>query len=749
MKNPINKRIIRLLLKNFSKYFPIFLLMTLTIVVCSSFYIVQGSIKELYYENLRESKVEDGQFTVINKLDEKVLSELEKEDIKIYDNFYIEEKFDKEKLLRIFENRENINIQNISRGKIPESEDEIAISNTMAKLNDFKIGQEIVLNNKYFKIVGFFSVPDYNTSLKSRADIVMDNKAFSIGLVSKYGFKELNTKKIKYNYSYHSNRELDKIKANEKIEDLYKIASKDNIVTDYTTRFDNKCITYLMDDMGGDVPMMTTLMVIVLISYAFIFTVQAKALVEEESTVIGTLLASGYKKSEMISHYMTIPITITVFSSVIGNLLAYTKFYKIYIELYYRSFNLPEFKVIFNMNAFILTTFIPVLIMISVNYLMLYFKLKNSPLKFLRNEIRSAKNRNSHISLENFKFLRKFKFRVILENKLNILSLFFGLFIANILLIFGLSFVPIFNNYAVDIKNEMQYNYINIVKIPEKVIKNVDKGLIYNLEVKLEKTVSIQFYGVEKASKYSKIGEIDSLAENEVIISDGFANRYNLGVDDEIECFKSYSDKNYKLKVKGILKEIKSVSAYMPLDKLNDLLENQKGYYNAYFSDDKLNISEENIITTIDKETVDKFLFNFLDQFKVIKNVLLVVSISFYTIFLAILSKLIIEKSRVNISYLKIFGYSSSEISKIYINSIRNFVFIYLIFLMFFMDYFVRFLIRLSMKKLDVYINPKIPFCIYPAVVLVGIFLYILVQFVYSKKISRMNMVEGLKNING
>lgn len=80
-----------------------------------------------------------------------------------------------------------------------------------------------------------------------------------------------------------------------------------------------------------------------------------------------------------------------------------------------------------------------------------------------------------------------------------------------------------------------------------------------------------------------------------------------------MECSKPYSDKVYKLKVKGIIQEIKSVAVYMPMDKLNKLLENDSEYFNAYFSDEKVKIIEENIITTIDKEMMDKFLYNFLD----------------------------------------------------------------------------------------------------------------------------------------
>ncbi|NDQ31353.1 ABC transporter permease, partial [Lactobacillus paracasei] len=79
---------------------------------------------------------------------------------------------------------------------------------------------------------------------------------------------------------------LTKKPANDKLKDLIKIIMKKNVVIDAVTSYDNHCITYLMDDMDGDVPTMTTFMVILFIALAFVSAVQIKSMIEKESSVI-------------------------------------------------------------------------------------------------------------------------------------------------------------------------------------------------------------------------------------------------------------------------------------------------------------------------------------------------------------------------------------------------------------------------------------------------------------------------------
>ena len=57
---------------------------------------------------------------------------------------------------------------------------------------------------------------------------------------------------------------------------------------------------------------------------AFIFAITTSNTITKESTVIGTLRASGYSKGELIRHYLAMPMLVTLIAAVVGNILGYT-----------------------------------------------------------------------------------------------------------------------------------------------------------------------------------------------------------------------------------------------------------------------------------------------------------------------------------------------------------------------------------------------------------------------------------------
>ena len=63
-------------------------------------------------------------------------------------------------------------------------------------------------------------------------------------------------------------------------------------MTDFVARQDNQAITFTGDDMGGDQVMVQWLLYIVIVILAFIFAITARSTIEQESSVVGTLLAS-------------------------------------------------------------------------------------------------------------------------------------------------------------------------------------------------------------------------------------------------------------------------------------------------------------------------------------------------------------------------------------------------------------------------------------------------------------------------
>lgn len=791
MRNPLYKRLFRMIGRAPGNYIPVFVLMTLTIVFISAFFITQGSVKHLYYENLKYSKLEDGQFIAIAPLPQDDIEKIELLGVDIYENFYTEERLDilmrpdssavssedadsSVRTLRIYKNREDINLATFAEGVQPEKEDEIAIAGVMADAIGLSVGDVVEVGGKPFTITGTFSVPDYTAILRNRTDFMADNAFFGLGTVSEEGFQRLGRKSVKYCYSYHTEEKLSKDEAFDKLKEIYRIASENTMVIDSVTVSDNSAANYLMNDMGGDVPMITTLMVLILLSLSFLFTVQAKSMVEEEAPIIGTLLASGYTSGEILRHYLFPPMLVTVSAALIGNILTYSGLYRIFADMYYIYFSLPPLRPVFNPGAFLVTTITPILIIFLVNYLMLSLKFRITPLRFLRREL-SRRKRKSGILLE-LPFIKMFRIRVLMDYKINLFALFFGLFIANILLVFGLSFQPLIDKFAEDMKNEMPYHYTYVIRYPLEIGEEykAHKGLIVNMDTyfheegseaeggqKNSEAKSISHYGLPEGTKYQNLGDIDALQTGEVIVSGGFLNKHGLKIGDTFAVSKPYSDKMHVLTVSAQIPEVKSIVVFMPISELNRLMEIEEEdggksdgkspvkFFNAYFSDEEIDFDDDILLTTINRETVGKFVEHLLSNFDRATLVVSIISVCFYFMFMYVLGKLIIDQSKVNISYLKVFGFYNSEIASIYINSIRNAVFIYLILIVPLLDVLGRRLITLSLLKFDYYIEAEIPYHVYMLSVVSGFALYVLVQFLQTRKISKMDMVEGLKNTKG
>lgn len=126
-----------------------------------------------------------------------------------------------------------------------------------------------------------------------------------------------------------------------------------------------------------------------------------------------------------------------------------------------------------------------------------------------------------------------------------------------------------------------------------------------------------------------------------------------------------------------------------------------------------------------------------------------VIGVLFFFIITMLISNVIIDKSKTNISYIKTFGFKNKEITKIYINPIFIFLIIFQILMIPPLNKIIQVFMLISMSKLDAYIKAQIPIKTYAISVLVSILLFILVQVIQKIKISRINMVEELKVING
>lgn len=746
MRCPINKRIYRQFKYKPLKVIPILLALTFIVVFASSFFISQESVEKLYNKQIINGKVEDGEFEAIYALSDEAKNEIKDIGVKLYENYYFEEEVASRKVLRIFKNRKDINEAQIFEGALPKKDDEINISANYARNNKINIGDEITIQDKKFKVSSLASFPDYSSALRNRNDLTMDTGHFGIATISEEAFDGMKDAKVKYLYSYHTDEALNKKDAREKLKDIVKIVNKDNLVVDAVTRFDNKCITYIADDMSGDVPTMSIVTALLFIAIAFISSAEVKSIIEEEAPIIGTLLASGYKKRELLLNYMAMPLFIVIIASIAGNAISYLRVYKIYANVYYQSYDLPVFEPYITLRSFLITSIMPLVLYLVINYIIIAKSLKMRPVDFLRKNFKKAKTR-SRFKLKNMNFINKFKLRVIFANKFSYISLLFGVFIANLLLIFGVSAKPIFTKYADDMQNQMKYAHTYIVKSDMDDL-DASKTSLLSVELVDRDEEKVQTYGIDADTKYDEI-DVKSLKGDEVVISLGLSKRFNYDIGDKIKIREPYNTEEKYLVVKDIDKTNNYFQIFTKREILNKIIGKDSDYYNAYLSDNELKITKENLLTHIDRKEMSRFMRHFLDSFSAVFTMIQLVAVAFFFILILMVTELIIDKAKLNMTYLKVFGYKDKEVAKFYVNTSFAMLIIFQIILIPILDKLVKYFYFIAMQKFDAYLEVTVPVRVFVTSYLMTVVVFILCQWIERRKIKRIDMVKELKTIAG
>ena len=422
----------------------------------------------------------------------------------MYDNFYLEEPLDNGSTMRIFKNREEINKICLMDGELPARRGEMAIDRMYADNNGLSVGDTLQSGKKTWKITGLVALSDYSCLFQNNNDSMFDSVKFGVSVVTEEEFDSLNQDKLQYNYSWIYDQKPETEKEEKEVsedlmEDLGEIVTLESFVPQYL----NQAITFTGDDMGGDKAMVIMLLYIVMVIMAFVFGITISNTIRKEAGVIGTLRASGYTRQELVLHYMTLPVLVTLVGALIGNVLGYTVFKDVCAGMYYGSYSLPTYVTRWNAEAFLLTTVVPVIIMLVVNYGVLRHKLKLSPLKFLRRDLSSGRRQKRAIRLSpRIKIFSRFRLRVIFQNMSNYIVLFIGIIFANLLLMFGLLLPSALSHYQGEIQGNMLAKYQYMLQVPVSAVSgNKFESLIFLLEFYMDSETDNE--DAEEFSAYS------------------------------------------------------------------------------------------------------------------------------------------------------------------------------------------------------------------------------------------------------
>lgn len=759
MKNPLNKRLPREFTGEIAKYLVIFVFMTAVIGLISGFLIADGSMYNTYNESFEKYNVEDGNFELYTKADDSIIDKLDEENVTIYENFYKEEKVkrhnntkiddDDASTLRFYINREDIDKVDVMEGRLGEDINEIAIDRMYASNNDIKVGDTIMAGSRTLKVTSFVALSDYSCLFSDNSDTMFDSVKFGVGVVSRKCFDAFDDTHIHYVYSWlYDNKPADDTEAKNMADDFMKVISKNAILVNYIPQYINQAIHFTGDDIGSDRSMMIVLLYVLIVIMAFVFAVTTNNTIVKEANVIGTLRASGYTRNELLRHYILLPIIVTVFGAVVGNVLGYTIFKGIFVETYYESYSFPTYHTLWNADAFLLTTVIPIIIMLVINVLIIGYRLKLSPLKFLRRDL-ARKQKKKAMRLPDFKFFNRFRLRIIIQNMPNYMTLFIGILFANVLLLFGIMLGPMLKHYQNEITDTLIAEHQYVLKAPVDVDNDAAEKYCVKSLATIEgrlKSEDVLIYGIKNDSNYVDI-DAASLKSDEVYVTYGYAEKFQIKKGDKITLKEKYEDKEYEFTVKGMYNYPSSFAAFMSDEAFKDIFDKEDDYYSGYFSNDTLDIDEKYVATEItiaDLTKVSRQLDHSMGStFELVK----VFAVVLFAVLMFLLTKLIVEKNTTSISMVKILGYSNREISRLYVTSTTLVVVISVVVSMGLSVIIMNYLFRVFMEKMSGWITCYYKPSIFPVMFMMNILVYAVISLFMMAKIKKIPMDEALKNV--
>ena len=796
MKNPLRKRLPRELKGELGKYLVVFILMVASIGFVSGFLVADNSMLIAYNEGFGKYNIEDGNFRTAEQVHKTQREEIEALGVKLYDNYYVEEPLDNGSTMRFFKNRQQVDKVCPMKGELPARTGEIAIDRMYADNNNLSVGDTLRSGKRTWKITGLVALSDYSCLFQNNNDSMFDAVKFGVSVVTEEEFDSLDQEKLQYNYSWiYDEKPKTEKEEKEVSEDLMEDMGKIVTLEAFVPRYLNQAITFTGDDMGGDKAMMIMLLYIIMVIMAFVFGITISNTIRKEAGVIGTLRASGYTRQELILHYMTLPVLVTFVGALIGNILGYTVLKDVCADMYYGSYSLPTYVTVWNGEAFGLTTLVPVVIMLVVNYGVLRHKLKLSPLKFLRRDLSGRKQKRAIYLSPKMKIFSRFRLRVIFQNMSNYMVLFIGILFANLLLMFGLLLPSALSHYQVEIQNNMLAKYQYMLQVPVSAVSgNKFDGLISQLEFYMDsrtdnedaeefsayslntlpgkyKSEEVLLYGIEPDSRYVTIdfnntkdkkdeagnkekadNKNTANAEKEsaaVYISSAYADKFLLHVGDTITLKEKYEKEKYSFKIAGVYDYTAALCVFMPRSELNDIFDLGEDYYSGYFSDTELtDIKSQYIGSVVDLDALTKISRQLDVSMGSMMGMVNGFAIMIYMVLIYLLSKIIIEKNAQSISMVKILGYTNGEISKLYIMSTSLVVVFCLLLSLPLETVIMKVLFReMMLSSISGWITLWIDPMIYVQMFAAGIITYGIVALLEFRRVKKVPMDEALKNV--
>lgn len=727
MQKVLRKRVLRDLKENLFRYIALAFLIIMGMYVIVSLIGAGYTIIDNGETHDEANKIEDGQFSVFVPLSDEEISRLEDAGAEVEGMFYEDYDVMDGKTIRVFANRENIDLVECDEGNLAEADDEIVVEKRFSQVNDISVGDIIQIAGNEFKVTGIGTSPDYNALFKEMSDTVVDSKMFGTVFVTEGAYDKLHatgesvkTETYLYAFRLKGKTTCDDVKdaledikvdtdriddeyfqeywdrtgaaindfkdgikdlksgANELADGVAELKKEtDSFLKDYDTDLanitsfvtsdDNPRTGGAADDQQINVQAGYFFGVLLMLLFTYVISVFVVHGIEKESSVIGALYALGVKRRDLMMQYLTLPVIVTTVAGIIGFLIGISNVgIPVQMADAYAYYSIPAMDVKIPPILIVYGIVMPPLTAIVVNYFVIRKKLSQTALSLIKNEVKQPKG--SNVDLGDMGFVGRFRVRQMLREMRTGLTVVIGMFIALICLMLSLNTATFCSKVKKQNVEDTHYEYMYTYKYPTE---NPPEGGEAAYAKTLKKEVygynwDVTVLGLSKNTKYFDVDLKDG--KNRVAISSPFAEKYCYSVGDEIVLHDEENDIDYGFTVDSVTQYTPAFYVFMTIDDARELFGAGSDEYNVVFSDKDLEVDPARLYATTTKADIESAAGIFADQMRSMVVMIVIISTLIFVVVMYLMMKVMIDRSAFSISLIKVFGFRTKEIRKLYLD---------------------------------------------------------------------------------
>jgi putative ABC transport system permease protein len=665
----LNKRVFRFLKENKLRYLGILALIILgsyTFVVAAG---LAQNLADLVTTFTKEYVQEDLSFRADKAIPDSAKLQIEADAI-IEDYMSFDAVLSDTLTLRILSETEKVNIPAVIEGRVLSGPGEILLDPAFAKANGYPVGGPIEAAGKTFTVAGFVSLPHYIYPLNNVNDILYSPNEFGVGVINREAFSGIENASSIYSVRFN-----DRTKSlNEQAMELREVLRAEGItVSDWTDISDNKRARMVWASITGMQTMSVPLPAAMFLLSCLIIGIMFWRMIRRESVIIGTLYAQGYRRRELMRHYMAVPLLLAFAGGMIGSLLGLPSIKPMVMAMIsYYNVPVPGIELSFlNVLIGILT---PTLFLGLSSYLVIRSELKRSPAELMKGNKQKTKVNalERAFKLERLKFSTKFKLREQFRSISRLVFLLLGVTSASVIMLFGFT---VFNsmNHAFDTSDVYRFEYeysfrdLQFDEAPEGA-EGFNAGKFYP-----KNNEEIEFFitGIEPDSTLVvlKDGKGNTISNNQTNITKSLANRLGIKAGDTVSFINKGDGKPYTFHIDAVADSYVEQFIYVPIREYNKIMGLPENSYMGLFSTIKLDIPGEKLSGTKTMSELPGAMDEFFGQMVSMVASMTIVSSVVALIILYLVTSLIIEENRNTISLFKVFGYRRREIRSLILNS--------------------------------------------------------------------------------